>query len=139
MIERGDKMIGIHIPAGWKHGPLERNECEKSLKQAEEFFSRHFPEHDFKAFICCSWLLDPQLSVALGSPSNISQFQSRFHLVPVNGDDHQTLERVFDGKFSSWDSAPQDTSLRRAIISHAKHGGVWREVFGFILRDSFLC
>lgn len=40
--------------------------------------AKHFPDYDYKAFFCSSWLLDPKLETLLGNESNIVKFGKRF-------------------------------------------------------------
>jgi hypothetical protein len=132
---KGDPSLFVHIPAGWRRGPLEAAAVEDSLAQAEQFFPRHFPRHDYRAMQTVTWLLDPQLADHLPADSNIVKFQSFFQLAPVAGaSDRQTIERAFGRTFPGWQDAPQDTALRRALVAHALAGGHWRNGGGFRLR-----
>jgi hypothetical protein len=126
-------VLGIHIPAaGPFHGPLTPEACSESLARAVPFFREHFPEHEFEALTCRSWILDSQLSRCLPESSNIVRFQRRFVLVPVEAaNDGQTIERVYGvpaAQTGSWDwaAAPDDTGLRRILVSHVRTGGRWR-------------
>lgn len=75
---KGDNVVDIHIPAA---GPLLREECEKSVDMAREFFKNHYPEFEFNYFMCGSWLLDESLDRVLKPESNILQFQKLFKMV----------------------------------------------------------
>ena len=131
---KGDPVLFVHIPAGWRHGPLSHEVCGESFRQAGEFFARHFPEQAFRGFVTVSWLLDGQLAEHLPGESNIVRFLRRFYLLPLAGtDDAQFTERVFGGPVDDWDAAPQDTSLRRMAVAHVRAGGRWRCGSGFRL------
>ena len=96
---------------------------------AVDFFAYHFPDYAFRAFDCYSWMLDAQLEDHLPPDSNIARFLGGFYLFPVPGaNDAQTIERVFGFGIEKLDldAAPQDTSLRRAVVSHMRNGGHWR-------------
>ena len=87
-IKAGDPVIEIHIPTGER---LTKEECEKSIARAKEFFKEYFPAYDYKAFTCHSWLLDEGLSKFLGSESNIIKFGNMF--VRVAHDESTALIR----------------------------------------------
>jgi hypothetical protein len=129
----GDPVLGIHIAA---IGPMDHAQCGESMSRALEFFPRCFPERKFKAFVCGSWLLDSQFEDWLPRDSNIVRFLSEFYLYPLPwANDHQTMERVFRGPVKDLDSAPQKSSLQRAIIAHMKAGGHWRGQGGVIFPE----
>lgn len=132
-LESGAAALGVHIPAS---GPMEHEACGESFRAAMEFFPRHFPEHDFRAFTSGSWLFDCQLEDHLPGESNIVRFLREFYLLPMPGaSDFQTWERVFGGPVANLDSAPQDTALRRAVVRHARAGGKWRTANMLLLRE----
>jgi hypothetical protein len=131
-LRRGDPILDVHIPAT---GPMDHDACSRSFAQAREFFPRHFPEFDYRAFNCYSWLLDPQLRDHLPSESNLVRFLNRFRLLPApNADHRQTYERVFGDPNISIEQAPAKTQLQKAIHAHVRAGGAWRNAGGIILR-----
>ncbi len=78
-IAEGDNVIEIHIPTTGT--PMKYEDCVESIELAKKFFARHFPEFEYKAFTCNSWLLDTTLGEILDSNSNIMKFQSLFNIV----------------------------------------------------------
>ena len=78
---KGDKCINLHIPSG---APLLERDCIMSLKRMSEFSAEFHPDYDFRAFVCYSWLLDPQFQELLKPESNIVRFQNRFTLVSTS-------------------------------------------------------
>ncbi|MDD4537677.1 MAG: acyltransferase domain-containing protein [Lentisphaeria bacterium] len=123
-IAPNDLMLAIHIPAGEALTP---DGCKDALRQARQFFPRHFPEYHFKGFCCGSWLFDPQLGSYLPPDSNIVQFQAMFHLFPaLGGNDWQIRERVFGNPNLPLDAVPQRSSLQRAVLAHIRAGKAWR-------------
>lgn len=120
----GDQMITIHIPAG---APLDFDACRDSLRQAIAFFPRFFPDFQFKALQCGSWLFDPQLADYLPAQSNLVRFQTLFHRYPmVNGSSWQIRERVFGDPELPLDKVPQKTSLQKIVKKHLQEGRQWR-------------
>jgi hypothetical protein len=132
LLEKGTKLLDVHIPAD---GPMDPRSCLESYQMANEFFPRFFPEHRYTGFVCCSWLLDPELEKILPAESNIVQFQREFYLLPTLSDDQQTFERVFGGRPDDLTEAPRDTSLRRAILDHYLAGNRMSKGYGFIPAD----
>ncbi len=125
VLRKDDPVLGTHIQAG---RAMAFDECMESYARAMEFFPRHFPERPFKAFTCSSWLLDPRYRDILPPSSNIVRFQQGKYLLPLPGaHDGETFNRVFGGPVSDFDSAPRDTSLRRAILDFYRSGGRLRD------------
>ncbi len=74
-VKKGEPIIGVHIPAS---GPLNTEDCVKSLDMAREFFAKYFPEYEYRYFACDSWLLDESLKEVLPLDSNIVKFGDLF-------------------------------------------------------------
>jgi hypothetical protein len=128
-------VLSLHIPPS---GRLDAQASAESIATAVESFKRWYPEEPVGAFVCHSWLLDPQLAEYLPSESNIIRFQSRFDLLPhlppedpAEGD--RELMRlglqiaVPDHPLTEEDLAaiPRDTTLRRAFVDHLRAGRHW--------------
>jgi len=140
VLQRGDAVLGVHIPAGTegpsRGEPMDFDACGQSFRRAMEFFARHFPEFDFRAFQCESWLLDPQLGQLLPPESNIRRFQEEMYLLPLAGaDDSQMFDRVFGRRYDDIRQAPRDTLLRRAIVNHILAGGQFRAAACILLPE----
>ncbi|CAN5378314.1 hypothetical protein BH09VER1_BH09VER1_06620 [soil metagenome] len=126
----GNPVLNIHIP---KDGRLDFEACEEALRRAEEFFARHYPEHDFRGMLCTSWLMDRQLQDYLLATSNLSRFSNRFVPLPIpDGTDDQLIERVFGLVASDRKNLPQQTYLQRAVATHCQSGRKWRLASGFL-------
>lgn len=128
-------VLSIHIPP---IGPLDARQSEESIATAVESFKHWYPEEPIAALVCHSWLLDPQLAEYLRPDSNIIRFQSRFDLLPLlPPDDPSEGDRELmrlglhlptpPGPLTEEDLAavPQDTTLRRAFVSHLRAGRHW--------------
>lgn len=136
LLQSGEPVLSVHIHAG---GPMRYEDCAESYRQAMVFLARHVPDFDWRAMVCHSWLMDPQLSEKLKPTSNIVRFQADYHKLPnPDGEQEQIWERVFGGRPASLADAPRDSSLRRAILDHAQAGGTWRFLTGAILRGEVL-
>jgi len=88
----GDKMVSVHIPGGEK---LDDLACYQAFAEAERFIMRYFPEHDFKYFMCHSWLLDELYEDFLTKDSNISKFRKMFKTYRRDESD-DAIKFVFD-------------------------------------------
>ena len=117
----GDGVLDVHIPAG---SHLTENACLHSYKEAQAFYSAHFPELEICAMICDSWLLDPILADFLAADSNILAFARGFlHVRTSDEADDSILENVFEVRTDKYASLPERTALQRAIKAHLLAGG----------------
>jgi hypothetical protein len=133
ILNPGDPILGVHITAT---GSMDHGACGESFRRAGPFFKEHFPDHEYRAFTCESWLLDNQFGGRLRDDSNIVRFMREWRLYPLPGaNDAQLFERVFDRTYKDLDQAPRDNSLRRAVVDHMKSGGHWRITGGMVFPD----
>lgn len=130
-LRRGDAVASVHIAEGSRM-PLEQ--CVDSLNRALIFYDRFFPEASLRAFVCSSWLLDPQFGRILPSSSNIVRFQSLFYLLPLLSDEKETYWRVFGAREFDPSTAPADTGLRKAVRDYAAGGNRMRAAVGVLPR-----
>jgi hypothetical protein len=123
----------VHIPSGQ---PLTLSDCADSFQRAGNIYRRHFPELDWRAFCCTSWLLDRELWQCLPPHSNIQGFGNLFFplATPGNNSD-QLMERVLEGT-PDWRTLTPKTSLQKAVLKHLHEGHRFRTTSGFILRTS---
>ena len=100
------------------------------------------------AFVCTSWLLDPQLAEYLPDDSNIMRFQRRFSVLPLlppddpSEGDREMMRLCLQlsppaGALGDEDLArvPQKTTLHRAFVSHLRSGRHWHSRTG-VLRSN---
>ena len=76
-MDEGVPVLEIHSPAC---GPLDIEECKKSIEAAKKFFARYYPEFVYQRFTCHSWLLDSTLDRLLPENSNIRKFKAMFQI-----------------------------------------------------------
>lgn len=91
-LPEGTPIITIHILKDTDFRPEKVNE---SFEQAIEFFEKYFPEHNYKAFVCRTWLLYEPTQDLLGEDSNIVSFSRRFEIIAENENKKQALERIY--------------------------------------------
>jgi hypothetical protein len=132
VLSKDAPVLSVHIPKG---GRMTHELCGESFNYARKFFSEHFPNWEFFAYICTTWFFDSQFQEILPNSSNIVRFQREFYLYPILSNDYQIFERVFGGKPGDFTKAPRDTHIRRAILDHVIAGRNLHGAGGFILRD----
>lgn len=132
ILRKGDPILDVHIP---EDGRLTMEQCLASFQAAKLFFEQHVPQHRARAFVCTSWLLDSQFQSILPPTSNIVQFQQLFRLFPVLSYAEETYSRVFGKHELNPETAPRDTSLRRAILKYIQEGNHMRAAAGVRLVD----
>lgn len=130
ILSYGDAVVFIHIPAGVSLTP---DAVESSIALARTFLSEYFPDYDYRAFVCYSWLMDPQLVQMLGSDSNISKFNSRFAKLPRKSAGNDVISFVFLKPDSNIDlnTLPERTSLERKLKTHYLDGKYIYELVGY--------
>jgi hypothetical protein len=101
-------------------------DCAESLRQAFQFFARHFPERPFQACYCHTWFFSPQLQQILSAESNIVRFQREFTLFPFAGKLGFLWFYVFGEGVKERAAAPSHTALQKAVLNWIDQGG---EVF----------
>ncbi|MDF2723526.1 MAG: hypothetical protein K0Q59_3201 [Paenibacillus sp.] len=108
----GHPVLSVHIP---RKGAFTTEACRESFNDAVAFFAKHYPEFHYSAFMCVSWLLDPQLHLLLDESSNLLQFQNWYQLYPVKSDDVALYQFVFQCQPCETEKLPETTSLQRKI------------------------
>jgi hypothetical protein len=119
VLESGDEIIEVHIPAGEK---MDFKKCVQSYEIAKGFYKKYFPEKPLKAFVCESWLLDPRLQDILPGEANIVKFQRYAMLFPMLSSDSQTIERVFSNDLESAINSGKLSTLQRGILDFMNKG-----------------
>jgi GNAT domain-containint protein/N-acyltransferase family protein len=119
-----DVMLNVHIP---ETGPLDPGLCEAAYAQAIDRFAAWYPDERPRAFVCVSWLMDPQLRDYLPSSSNIIRFQDRFDIVGPGREASGSMQEFVFGRAGQVDleDLPQRTSLERGFVQHLRAGGTW--------------
>lgn len=127
-IEAG-AVIGIHIPSDANFSP---SAVEKSLHDANKFFSMYYPCLCGAEYRCHSWLLDRQLRNMLEENSNIISFQKRFEIFDEGEASTEFIEWLFNTKSTDYTTLLENTSLQKKMKKHLLAGGVIRNAYGRI-------
>lgn len=134
ILKSGDTIISCHIPSD---GPLLLDDVKDSLRMAYRFFEEEW--RDGKLIVCCfSWLLFAPLLKNYDDNTNIKRFYNLFENIE-NWEDEQNCNfwHVFGVRYSpdALENAPEDNSLRRAVIRHLKNGGTMGNGAGILFVD----
>ena len=81
ILKPGDDVISVHIPSD---GPLDYEYSEKSYEETMRIVKEGYPEYDFKAFTCWSWLMAKEIMQIMGRDTNITRFSNKYLSYPIN-------------------------------------------------------
>lgn len=112
LLSPGDELLSVHIPKGAK---VDRENADKTYREALEFFARHYPEKKFTCFWCRSWLMDPSMEEFLPEKSNILAFQSFYKRYCVKSTGKEVFVFVHPQPFEKYEDLPENTTLERAL------------------------
>lgn len=129
-----DPVLRIHIPPD---GSFDRETIHRAYERARTIFSECYPELDYKAFFCSSWLMSADLWEILKPTSNILGFQKDFVKIPWCSTGTLVFGFVFStgaGIPADIGSLPEENSLQRGIKERYQSGGYIHEGAGFFLR-----
>lgn len=133
VLAAGDPAVNVHIPAG---GGLTPAVVDETLAQFRSFLAQYYPEFAYKAFVCASWLMDPQLDTLLPETSNIVQFSRRFKRMARKSMGSGVFNFIFLKPDMNFDihTLPENTRLERAVKQHYLSGKAIYEMNGFFLK-----
>ena len=138
VMQDGDNVIGLHIPTG---GGMTPEAVDDTIRQGIDFVKKYYPDYDYKAFHCHSWLCDPQLSEVLGEDSNIAKFAGRFYKIAFKSDGKGVFYHAFAknrDEVKDVSQLPETTSLWRKLKKHYMSGKCIYEVQGIFFANDML-
>lgn len=109
ILPTGTPVINCHIQYG---ADLSDDAVEESLTSAATFFKKQFPDVQYRAFLCYSWLLYPPMLNLLDKNSKIRRFAERFEIIGYCSDPEQAVKNLFPNKIVSLQ--PSATKLQKA-------------------------
>jgi len=122
ILDYDDLILDMHIPAA---GPMGKDLCMESYKEAFLFFKSRNPQLKINCIYCTSWLLSPQLFEIIPK-SNTTNLMDSYHLFPTPSNKNDGLSFIFGKEYEDWSKAPQDTSLQRKIVNNIIQGNYFR-------------
>ncbi|MDP6778022.1 MAG: acyltransferase domain-containing protein [Candidatus Latescibacteria bacterium] len=128
----GDPVLEMHIPEG---EPLSLEACGSSMRRAVDFFPVYEPDKPFAGIASTSWIFNTQLEEMLSTSSNLVGYQHELHLFPVPTNGRAGLYFIFYQDDVDPETAPRDTSLKRAVLDHLAAGKPLRSGGMFMLTE----
>ena len=116
----GAHVINCHIQCG---ANLSTEEIKASFADAQALFKKIFPETKFKAFLCYSWLLYPDMINILPENSNIKAFAKNFEIIGKIQDSEQAFENLFGKTYKRPPKIKNPTSLQKFAAENPKAFG----------------
>ena len=116
----GAHVINCHIQCG---ANLSTEEIKASFADAQALFKKIFPETKFKAFLCYSWLLYPDMINILPENSNIKAFAKNFEIIGKIQDSEQAFENLFGKTYKRPPKIKNPTSLQKIAAENPKAFG----------------
>ena len=130
----GNDLVSVHIPRGTI---LNVKDNLLNFQDALAFLNKHYPEYDFKAFWCSSWLLNPYVEEIMGRATNISRFGDMFKRYGTTDEDGVYGNLFGMPKPQNIDELPEETSLQRNIKKYLKDGNSFDDYKGYISLEEF--
>ncbi len=116
----GTQVINCHI--GYSAN-LSTEAVAKSFSDAQAFFQKIYPEIKFKAFLCYSWLLYPDMLKLLPEDSKIKAFAENFEIIGTVQDNEQAFENLFGKAYKLPPKLKNATSLQKFAAENPKSFG----------------
>lgn len=130
VLKGGDDVISTHIFWDSDFTP-EKIDC--AFNRGIDKTVKAYPEYDFKALFCCSWLMSPEINDSLGKTSKLSMFSARFVRFPTVSDAVAVKHYVFpNDRKSDVFNYEENTSLQRAIKQKLMNGKYVYDTCGVI-------
>lgn len=116
-VHPGEPVVSMHIYHGAK---LDFESAKRDLRQLPDFAARYFPDYDFRAVVCFSWLWDKEVRKMLPDSSNIAKLYDLGN--PVQTEiESDAVWRCFGEKGIA--GCPHPNPLQQQLIAHANGGG----------------
>ena len=128
LLKKDDPIVNLHIPA---KGKLTPELVDEAMEEIKKFLKKHYPDYKYKAFACCSWLLDPQNEILLGKDTNISKFARRFQRFTVKDAGRSVFSFVYRADNLAIEDLPEDTRLQVELKKHFLAGKAIYNVGGY--------
>lgn len=124
VLKGGDDVLSVHIPRGL---PLNDSITEQSLNYTIDIFKKYYPEYNIKAFVCYSWLLNPQLPDIMGKETNITRFASNFVRFPIENTGNDVYKFLYNTltKPQSPELLPENTTMQKKVKEFLCSGNIY--------------
>ena len=130
VLRRGDMVLDVHIPAEQSLAP---EICKASYERAKEVLIKAYPEHEFKGFICQSWMLEKRLEGLLGKSTNVTKFMDMYYGYPLLSNGKAVYSFIFKVPAPlPTEELPENTTLQRVVKQYMLDGNFFYEKGGFM-------
>ncbi|GEM_PF-2405266 len=120
VLKPGDATIDYHIPTGPGYN---LDDVKQSFREAVSFFSKLYPQYDYRAFWCVSWLSSPQIPLFVSKQQgNIFQINQQSYTFPAMHGQESILEFVFHDKHADIRTLQPTTTLEHDIVTYLLDG-----------------
>ncbi|MBR1969221.1 MAG: DUF5596 domain-containing protein [Clostridia bacterium] len=135
VLSHGDSVLSLHIPSKTS---FTEKDIDETLEEAKCFIKQYFPDFDYKAVVCYSWLMDPQLEGLLGDESNIVNFGKRFNRIGAKSAGRGVFYFIFNQPLNTEPPItilPERTRLERALKEHYMNNKAIYEMHGYYFQE----
>ena len=127
-----DDVLHVHIP---RCGKITAENNERAYAEAILLHKKLFPEYNFKAICCSSWLLASELLDMLPEGSSIVAFQKKYHKLPKKARKPAVCHFLFPKPEEDFEKLEETTSLQRKVKAYYLSGGGALGDYGVIFPD----
>lgn len=125
----GDDCLGMHIP---RKADISLGTVKEACAAARRIARERYPECNIGVIDCISWMLNPKLEEIMGSQSKLAGFMNCFVKYPNKDPGTAVFGFVFPKRYESYQTLPEDTSLRRKLKQLYIDGGCIHGYSGII-------
>ncbi|MBR2043096.1 MAG: hypothetical protein IJ946_02015 [Clostridia bacterium] len=129
IVSPGDDIITLHI--FWDSN-LTPEAVQEALDEGVEKCKLCYPDKDFKAIRCSSWLMSPDINEILGENSKLSRFSSRFIRFPIVAGGKLVHGYVFPNQKCPPEDYVATTTLQKGVKKLLLEGKYIYETAGII-------
>lgn len=114
-------ILKVHIR---RNVDLSKEAVDESFNMSKRFFRTYYPDYNYLAYTCGSWMLYSKNNLVLSPKSNILNFASRFELFYEEKDKDMAIKYIFGAKHENFKDYPQETSLQINALKNLESLGV---------------
>lgn len=131
VLEPGDKVVTIHIPAGPK---LTSELVYASLKDAKKILNENF--EGIKAFVCKTWFIDMGIRDMFSVGSNMRNFAEMFDVISAEDNkNHSIFEHIFVVKPQPLENLVPKNDFQKRFLDRALAGEKLYWAYGVLKKD----
>ena len=130
LFRSGVPILSTHIIS---HQIFTPEVLEESYRQAEEVLAKCYPEYDYKAICCYSWMMEKRLRQIMDRDTNITRFADKYHAFPVKSMGNGAYSFLYHLPAPvAPEELPEGNSMQRAVKKYLCEGNYFYEKGGLI-------